>query len=96
VFRRYIRYLYYTRKIPPEIYGWIVEVVSSKSYRLNIRPYPINIEDVIKTLKHLEENHELYYLVYRLMLEGGLRLSYTLLLVESFSPKELVKILASA
>ena len=34
----------------------------------------------------------LYYLVYKLMLEGGLRLSHTLLLVESFSPEDLVQV----
>ena len=92
VFRHYIQYLYYMRKIPPETYGWLMEVVPSRSYRLDVRPYPINLEDVARTLKYLEENHELYYLIYRLMLEGGLRLSHALLLIESFSPRELVEI----
>jgi intergrase/recombinase len=92
VFRHYIQYLYYLRRIPPETYGWIMEVVPSRSYRLDVRSYPINLEDVAKTLKYLEENHELYYLIYRLMLEGGLRLSHTLLLVKSFNPRELVEI----
>jgi len=92
VFRHYIQYLYYLRRIPPETYGWIMEVVPSRSYKLDVRPYPIDLEDVAKTLKYLEENHELYYLIYRLMLEGGLRLSHALLLIESFSPKELVEI----
>jgi intergrase/recombinase len=92
VFRHYIQYLYYLRRIPPETYGWIMEVVPSRSYKLDVRPYPINLEDVAKTLKYLEENHELYYLIYKLMLEGGLRLSHALLLVESFSPRELVEI----
>jgi intergrase/recombinase len=92
VFRHYIQYLYYMRRIPPETYGWIMEVVPSRSYRLDVRPYPISMEDVVKTLKYLEENHELYYLVYRLMLEGGLRLSHALLLIESFSPRELVEV----
>jgi intergrase/recombinase len=92
VFRHYIQYLYYMRRIPPETYGWIMEVVPSRSYRLDVRPYPINVEDVVKTLKYLEENHGLYYLVYRLMLEGGLRLSHALLLIESFSPGELVEV----
>jgi intergrase/recombinase len=92
VFRHYIQYLYYMRRIPPETYGWIMEVVPSRSYKLDVRPYPINLEDVAKTLKHLEENHELYYLIYRLMLEGGLRVSHALLLIGSFSPRELVEI----
>jgi hypothetical protein len=92
VFRHYIQYLYYMRKIPPETYGWIMEVAPSRSYKLDISPYPINLEDVARTLKYLKESHELYYLIYRLMLEGGLRLSHALLLIESFSPRELVEI----
>jgi len=67
-------------------------VVLSRSYKLDVRSYPINLEDVTETLKYLEENHELYCLIYRLMLEGGLRLSHALLLIESFSPGELVEI----
>ena len=46
-------------------------MVPSRGYRLDVKPYPISLEDVAKTLKHLEEEHELYYLVYRLMLEGA-------------------------
>jgi intergrase/recombinase len=92
VFRHYVQYLYYSRKIPPETYGWLMEVVPSRSYRLDVRPYLINLEDVAKTLKYLESNHELYYLAYRLMLEGELRLSHALLLIKSFSPVDLVEI----
>jgi hypothetical protein len=69
VFRHYIQYLYYLRRIPPETYGWLMEVVPSRSYRLDVRSYPISIEDLAKTMNTLRESHELYYLVYRLMLE---------------------------
>lgn len=92
-FRHYIQYPYYTRRIPPETYGWVMEVVPSRSYKLDVRPYPIDLEDVAKTLKYLKENHELYYLIYRLMLEGGLRLSHALLLIESFSPRNWLRYL---
>jgi len=63
-----------------------MEVVPSRSYRLDVRPYPIGLEDVKKTMEYLRERHELYYLVYRLMLEGGLRLSYALLVLRDFNP----------
>jgi len=92
VFRHYVQYLYYLRKIPPETYGWLMEVVPSRSYRLDVRPYPISLEEVRKTIDYLRENHELYYLVYRIMLEGGLRLSHALHLIESYNPGELVEI----
>jgi intergrase/recombinase len=92
VFRHYIQYLYYLRKISPETYGWVMEIVPSRSYKMDVRSYPINIEDLVKTLSVLRENHELYYLVYRLMLEGGLRLSHAIHIIESFNPDEIIEI----
>jgi intergrase/recombinase len=92
VFRHYIQYLYYLRRISPETYGWIMEIVPSRSYKIDVRSYPINIEDLVKTLSVLRDNHELYYLVYRLMLEGGLRLSHAIYIIESFNPNEIIEI----
>jgi hypothetical protein len=71
VFRHYVQYLYYMRRIPPETYGWLMEVVPSRSYRLDVRSYPIDLNDVVRTLSTLREEHGLYYLIYRLMLEGA-------------------------
>jgi len=92
VFRHYVQYLYYLRRIPPETYGWLMEVVPSRSYRLDVRSYPISLEDLAKTMNTLRESHELYYLVYRLMLEGGLRLSHAIYIVENYKPMEIVEI----
>jgi intergrase/recombinase len=92
VFRHYIQYLYYLRRISPETYGWVMEIVPSRSYKIDVRSYPINIEDLVKTLSVLRENHELYYLIYRLMLEGGLRLSHAIHIIESFNPDEIIEI----
>ena len=92
VFRHYIQYLYYLRRIPPETYGWLMEVVPSRSYKLDVRSYPISIEDLAKTMKTLRESHELYYLVYKLMLEGGLRLSHAIYILENYKPREVVEI----
>ncbi|MCC6014623.1 MAG: integrase [Desulfurococcaceae archaeon] len=92
VFRHYVQYLYYMRRIPPETYGWLMEVVPSRSYRLDVRSYPIDLNDVVRTLSTLREEHELYYLIYRLMLEGGLRLSHALLVVRGFNPREVVEV----
>jgi intergrase/recombinase len=91
VFRHYIRYLYHLRRISPETYGWMMEVIPSRSYRVDVRPYPISMEDVAKTMSHLRVDHEKYYTVYRLMLEGGLRLSHTLTLLETWNPGEVVE-----
>jgi hypothetical protein len=92
VFRHYVQYLYYLRRIPPETYGWLMEVVPPRSYRLDMRSYPISLEDLAKTMNTLRESHELCCLVYRLMLEGGLRLSHAIYIVENYNPGEVVEI----
>jgi len=92
IFRHYVQYLFYRRLIPPEVFGWIMEVVPSRSYRLDVRPYQISLDDVAKTLQFLRQRHELYYLLYRLMLEGGLRLSHAIQVVKEFRPNEIVEI----
>jgi len=91
VFRHYTQYLYYLRRIPSETYGWLMEVVTSRSYKLDVRPYPISLEEVKKTMEFLREKHKVYYLVSRLMLEGGLRLSHALFLIETYNPREIVE-----
>ena len=92
IFSHYVQYLFYRRVIPPEVFGWIMEVVPSRSYRLDVRPYQISLDDVAKTLQFLRQRHELYYLLYRLMLEGGLRLSHAIQVVKEFRPSEDVEI----
>ncbi|MEM1651134.1 MAG: integrase [Sulfolobales archaeon] len=92
VFRHYVQYLYYRRRISPEIFGWIMEVVPSRGYRLDVRPYQISIEDVRKTLEFLKENHRLYYTVYRAMLESGARFEHVLETIRTWNPRETVVI----
>jgi intergrase/recombinase len=92
VFRHYVQYLFHKGAISHDAYGWLIEAVPSRSYKVDVRPYPINMDDLVKTMTYLRDNHELYYLVYRLMLEGGLRLSHALELIESFKPNEIVEI----
>jgi len=92
VFRHYIQYLYYKRRIPPETFGWLMEVVPSRSYRLDIRPYRIELEDVRKTMIYLKEHHEKYYALYRLMLESGARLSHAIRVLKTFNPSEVVEL----
>jgi intergrase/recombinase len=69
-----------------------MEYVPSRSYKMDVRPYPINIEDLRRTMDFLRERHRKYYVVYRAMLEGGLRLSHTLHMIENFSPEEVIEI----
>jgi len=92
VFRHYIQYLYYKRRISPETFGWIMEVVPSRSYRLDVRPYQISLEDVRKTLEFLRSKHAVYYTVYRVMLESGARFEHVLKMIEAWNPDEVVEI----
>ena len=92
VFRHYIQYLYYRRRIPPETFGWLMEVVPSRSYRFDVRPYRIGLEDVRKTMEFLKQKHEKYYVLYRLMLESGARLSHAIHVIKTFNPEEMVEI----
>ncbi len=92
VFRHYIRYLYHKRRISGETMAWILEVVPSRSYKLDIRVYPINLEELRKTLEHLRQNHRGYYALYRLMLESGARLEHALRMLAVWRPEEQVEI----
>ncbi len=92
IFRHYIQYLYYKRRISPETFGWIMEVVPSRSYKLDVRPYPIELGDVRKTLDHLRGHHRTYYTIYKLMLESGARFEHTLKMIEAWKPNEIVEL----
>jgi len=92
VFRHYIQYLFFKRKITPETFGWIMEVVPSRSYKMDVRPYQIDMNEVKRTLEFLKQNHRLYYALYRLGIEGGIRIVHALRIVESWNPNETVEI----
>jgi len=92
VFRHYIQYLYHKRMISPETFGWIMEVVPSRGYKMDVRPYQISLDDVVKIMQYLKQHHEKHYVLYRLMIEGGLRLSHAVHIVKTFNPKEVIEI----
>ncbi len=92
VFRHHAQYLYRRRLISPELFGWIMEAVPARSYHVDVRPYRIDEGEVRGTLEFLRANHRAYYLIYRLMLEGGLRLEHALRIAREFAPGEEVEV----
>jgi len=92
VFRHYIQYLYFNRKISPETFGWIMEVVPSRSYRQRIRIYRIDVDKLYETMEFLRENHELYYLYYLIMYYSGIRLEHVVRFIAEYNPMETVEI----
>ncbi|MEB3816338.1 MAG: hypothetical protein LRS46_00125 [Desulfurococcales archaeon] len=69
-----------------------MEVVPSRSYKLDVRPYSIELDIVKKTIDYLREHHPLYYVVYRVMLESGARFEHVLLMLEKWSSTETIEI----
>jgi len=92
VLRHHAQYLYRRRLISPELFGWITEAVPARTYHLDVRTYNIDEGDARRTLDFLRTNHQKYYLLYRLMLEGGLRLEHALRLAREFAPDEKVEV----
>jgi len=92
VFRHYVGYLHRRRAVSPEFLGWVLEAVPARTYHMDVRPYSIDEGEVRDTLESLRANHRAYYLLYRLMLEGGLRLEHALRLAREFAPDEEVEV----
>jgi len=90
IFRHYMQYLYFKRKIPIETYGWIMEVVPSRTYENKVRIFKIDLDLFKKTMVYLREKHELYYLYYLIMYYSGIRLGHVVKLVETYGPDEIV------
>jgi len=65
-----------------------MEIVPVRSYHLDVRPYRVDEGEVRRTLEFLRENHQKYYLLYRLMLESGLRVEHALRLTHEFASDE--------
>jgi len=92
VFRHYVQYLYYRRKIPLETFGWLMEVVPSRGYRAGVRVFEIDLELFEVSLRYLRERCDLYYLYFLLMYYSGIRLEHVVKLVATFKPREIVYI----
>jgi len=69
-----------------------MEVVPSRSYKLDVCPYSIKLEDVEKTLDHLKKGHKVYYTVYRVMLKSGMHFEQILAMIELWNPGEMIEI----
>jgi len=69
-----------------------MEVVPSRSHKLDVRPYQISLEDLKKTLAFLKEKHRLYYTIYSVMLESGAKFEHVLKMFENRGPRETIEI----
>ncbi len=50
------------------------------------------MDDLKKTLKYLRENHPIYYMVYRLLLESGTRLKHVLEMIKTWDLGETIEV----
>jgi AcrR family transcriptional regulator len=88
IFRHYIQYLYFRRRISGETMAWIMEVVPSRSYKLRVKAYRIDLEQFRRTMEYLRSRHELYYLYYLLMYYSGIRLEHVVKMVGEWDTGE--------
>ncbi len=92
IFRHYIRYLRCKGKISADTRDWILEIVPGRAFKTGVRPYQISLEDVKRTIEFLKNSKNYYYIVYRLMLESGIRFTHALELLSTWNADEFVYI----
>jgi intergrase/recombinase len=78
VFRHYAQYLYTRGEISHQTLFWILTRVPGRRSDKTPRNPVVDVGRLREALKYLRENHEYYYLLYRLMLESGLRFEHAL------------------
>ncbi|WP_083756350.1 integrase [Hyperthermus butylicus] len=81
--RHYANYLYTRGEISHQTLHWIQARVPGRRTPKTPRNPAVDLEELRSTLAYLAGNHERYYLLYRLMLESGLRFEHALRLLAS-------------
>ncbi|MGB9734512.1 MAG: integrase [Conexivisphaera sp.] len=92
VFRHYVGFLYDRGDVPDDVYARVMRRVPSRHYSMDVRPYQIDMGRAARTFAFLGERHPTYYLVYRLMLEGGLRVEHAVRILAGFAPEGEVEV----
>jgi intergrase/recombinase len=87
VFRHYAWYLYHRGLIEYTSLNWILVRVPGRRILRKPRNPPVDLKELRGTLKFLRENHREYYVLYRLMLESGLRFEHALYMLASYNPE---------
>ena len=87
VFRHYIRFLYAQGKLDWDSYSRLMLVIPGRRYGRKLAQKPINMEDVIKTLKKMlkEERIDIYTL-YTVMVCSAVRFGHALNALKTWRP----------
>ena len=94
VFRHYVKYLFFYRKIDEDTFAWLLVFVPGRSYPKETYISEYNLEDIRKTFEKLRDHNkkqELFWF-YRLVLESGARPEHVAEMLENWNPNEVVKI----
>ena len=86
VFRHYAWYLYRRGQIEYTTLNWILIRVPGRRVPRGPRNPVIDLDALRRTLEFLRENHGEYYVLYRLMLESGLRFEHALRMLSTYNP----------
>ena len=86
VFRHYLNWLLLERRADTEFVNWALAKVKGRKYKAKLKVHEVRVEDVKESLERLRVTE--LGLLYRLLLESGLRLAHAIELMRSWSPHE--------
>ncbi len=85
-----MRWLALERKVNNEFVEWILKKAPTRKYKAGVKIHEISFEEVSRALEMLKRENEKLYWLYRLLLEGGVKLAHALELLASWDPNEKV------
>lgn len=88
VLRHYIWYLYTIGKLDWDMYTRLLMVIRGRKYGRKVSQKPIKAEDVLNSLRVLEERRPDIHTLYLLMLFSGIRFEHVLTALKTWSPSD--------
>ena len=92
VFRHYVRYLFFYRRIDEDTFAWLLVFVPGRSYPKETYISEYSLEDILRTFEKLYDHNEKLYWFYRLILESGARPEHAAEMLENWNPSEVIRI----
>ena len=92
VFRHYVRYLFFYRRIDEDTFAWLLVFVPGRSYPKETYISEYSLDDINRTFEKLCSHNKKLYWFYRLLLESGARPEHAAEMLANWKPDEVVRI----
>ncbi len=92
VFRHYVRYLFFYRRIDEDTFAWLLVFVPGRSYPKETYISEYSLDEVRRTFEKLYSHNKKMYWFYRLLLESGARPEHAAEMLANWNPDEVVRI----